>query len=137
MRPVYVVDSLQTLLVPEQRNLSVEAVRANQSDARAWSPAPSRRIIVVLRPINANLEIINEPQNDGNEYGPKWRGRESESSVVGKRRLHRDRRFHAAVRRSDCGVSWRDAAAARVGSWLRRWNDSTPASSSGRQCNRS
>src|SRR5256885_11748899 len=45
-------------MVSEQGNLSAEAVRANQSDARAWSPAPSRRTIVVLTRINANPEII-------------------------------------------------------------------------------
>jgi hypothetical protein len=58
MHPFYALDSLQTLVAPEQRNLIAKAVRANQSDARAWSPAPSRRTIVVLRPVKSNVEII-------------------------------------------------------------------------------
>src|SRR5215831_4734238 len=77
----------------------------------------------------------NEPKNDRYECGPKRSRQESESSVVGKGRFHRDRRFHAAVRRSGRRVPWGYAAAARVGPRLRRRHDSTSARPSGRRCN--
>ena len=136
MRPFCLVDSLQSYLVSEQRNLML-AGRSSKSKRRSGMVARRKS------PHNCSPDADQCQSGDHQmslkimetNHDLKRSRQESESSIMGKRRLHRDRRFHATVRRSGCRVPRRNAAAARVGPGLRRRHHSTPASSSGRRCN--
>src|SRR5256885_12905802 len=114
-------------MVSEQGNLSAEAVRANQSDARAWSPAPSRRTIVVLTRINANPEII-KMNLKVMEMNTAPNGAENPNRALWEKGDFTE--IAAFMRQSgggSRGVSWNHAAATGLGPGLRRRHDGSSA----------
>src|SRR5215471_12502283 len=144
--------SLTPLKISENASMSgglsakSTGIRAKESERASRSSKSKRRSGMVAGPKSPHncSPDTNQCQSGDHQMNrkimetktsPKWSRQQSESSAMGKRRVHRDRGFHAAVRRGGCRVAWRYAAAARLGSRQRRWHDSTSASPSRRQCN--